>query len=66
MVAGESMNPDGMTVLLRWDEETPYMYFFKDGLIEEKVVCNFISKVFDFFYPYQCGFKHVHFLLVDR
>ena len=35
---GESMNPDGMHVLLIYEGETPYAYFFKDGLIEEKVV----------------------------
>lgn len=35
---GESSNPDGMIVLVKYDGETPYLYFFKDGLIEEKVV----------------------------
>ena len=37
---GESMQPDGMLALMNWDEETPYMYFFKHGLDEEKVVSN--------------------------
>ena len=37
---GESMDPDGMVALLDYKEEndTPYMWFFKDGLIEEKFV----------------------------
>lgn len=35
---GESMNPDAMHVLVKYDGETPYAYFFKDGLEEEKVV----------------------------
>jgi len=34
---GESFNPDAMVVLLTWEEETPYVYFFKHGLLEEKV-----------------------------
>jgi hypothetical protein len=34
---GESMNPDGMLALMKWDGETPYMYFFKPGLDEERV-----------------------------
>lgn len=34
---GESMQPEGMLVLVKWDEETPYLYFFKHGLDEEKV-----------------------------
>jgi len=34
---GESMKPEGMLALLKWDEETPYMYFFKHGLEAEKV-----------------------------
>jgi len=34
---GESMNPDAMCALLKWDEETPYMYFFKHGLLENKL-----------------------------
>ncbi|XP_061782060.1 translationally-controlled tumor protein homolog [Nerophis lumbriciformis] len=35
---GESMNPDGMVVILdyREDQVTPFLRFFKDGLIEEK------------------------------
>ena len=33
---GESMNPDGMVALMRWDGQTPYLYFFKHGLDEEK------------------------------
>jgi len=34
---GESMNPEGMLAPLKWEEETPYMYFFKHGLDAEKV-----------------------------
>jgi hypothetical protein len=34
---GESMKPDGMLALMKWDEETPYLYFFKHGLDAEKV-----------------------------
>ncbi|XP_071751910.1 translationally-controlled tumor protein homolog [Centroberyx gerrardi] len=35
---GESMNPDGMVGLLDYREDgiTPYMIFFKDGLVIEK------------------------------
>ena len=36
---GESMNPDGMIALMDFrDDGSPYMWFFKDGLVEEKVV----------------------------
>jgi len=35
---GESLQPDGMLALMKWEEETPYIYFFKHGLDEEKVV----------------------------
>jgi len=34
---GESYNADGMVPLVNWDGETPYVYFFKHGLEEEKV-----------------------------
>lgn len=34
---GESMQPEGMLGLMKWEDETPYMYFFKHGLDEEKV-----------------------------
>jgi len=27
-----------MLALMKWEEETPYVYFFKHGLDEEKVV----------------------------
>lgn len=37
LFCGETMAPDGMLALMKWDEETPYMYFFKHGLEEEKV-----------------------------
>lgn len=37
LFCGESMAPDGMLALMKWDEETPYIYFFKHGLDEEKV-----------------------------
>jgi len=33
---GEHMNEDGMMILCKWDGETPYLYFFKHGLEEEK------------------------------
>lgn len=35
---GESMNPEGMVVLMNYREDgmTPYFVLFKDGLIEEK------------------------------
>ncbi|XP_020496769.1 translationally-controlled tumor protein homolog [Labrus bergylta] len=35
---GENMNPDGMVGLLNYREDgiTPYMLFFKDGLLAEK------------------------------
>ncbi|XP_054644128.1 translationally-controlled tumor protein homolog [Dunckerocampus dactyliophorus] len=35
---GESMNPEGMVAILdyREDQVTPYLRFFKDGLLEEK------------------------------
>jgi len=35
---GENMNPEGMAVILGYREDgmTPYLCFFKDGLIEEK------------------------------
>ena len=36
---GESMNPDGMVILMDYREDgiTPYFWFIKDGLIAEKV-----------------------------
>ena len=34
---GESMDPEGITVLAKWDNEDAYFYFFKDGLKGEKV-----------------------------
>ena len=37
MYMGESYNCDAMVALLNWDGETPYFYFFKEGLVEEKV-----------------------------
>ena len=35
---GESMNPEGMAILLNYREDgvTPYFIFMKDGLLEEK------------------------------
>ena len=32
------MDPEGMLALMKWDGETPYMFFFKHGLDIEKVV----------------------------
>jgi hypothetical protein len=37
LFCGESMKPEGMLALMKWDEETPYMFFFKHGLEAEKV-----------------------------
>ena len=37
LFCGESMSPDGMLALMKWENEGPYMYFFKHGLLEEKV-----------------------------
>lgn len=34
---GASMHPDGGLAFVKWDEETPYVYFFKQGLEAEKV-----------------------------
>ena len=34
---GESFHEDSMMPLCSWDGETPYFYYFKHGLIEEKV-----------------------------
>ena len=43
------MKPDGMLAIVEWEGDTPYMYFFKDGIVPEKVVSinkiNFISLV---------------------
>jgi len=50
-IVGESMQPDGMLALMKWEEETPFVYFFKHGLDEEKVVrtgssCSCVCSVF--------------------
>lgn len=37
LFCGETMKPEGMLALMKWEEETPYMYFFKHGLDAEKV-----------------------------
>lgn len=39
------MNPDGMVGLLNYRQDgiTPYMLFFKDGLLIEKCVSNKLS-----------------------
>jgi hypothetical protein len=37
LFCGENMKPEGMLALMKWEEETPYMYFFKHGLLAEKV-----------------------------
>jgi len=34
---GESMDPDGMLVMVKWEGVDPYMYYFKHGLEAEKV-----------------------------
>ena len=38
-LVGESMNPDGMVILLNYREDgvTPFLTYFKDGLDEEKM-----------------------------
>uniref|UniRef100_A0A3B4Z1U4 Tumor protein, translationally-controlled 1 n=1 Tax=Seriola lalandi dorsalis TaxID=1841481 RepID=A0A3B4Z1U4_SERLL len=42
---GESMNPEGMVGLLDYREDgiTPFMLFFKDGLLVEKFVSTHLS-----------------------
>jgi hypothetical protein len=39
MFTGESMDPEGSLVYMNYREDgmTPYLWFFKDGLLEEKV-----------------------------
>lgn len=37
MFVGESMNWEAALVYIKWDEEQPYAYLFKDGIEEEKV-----------------------------
>ena len=45
---GESgVDGNGMLVLMIYRGETPYMLFFKDGLIEEKVVSIAVCCIFD-------------------
>jgi len=34
---GESMDPEGMLVLVKWEGTDPYLYYFAHGLDEEKV-----------------------------
>ncbi|KAK2154332.1 hypothetical protein LSH36_271g07023 [Paralvinella palmiformis] len=34
----ESMKPDGMLAIVEWEGDIPYMYFFKDGILPEKVI----------------------------
>jgi len=53
------MQPDGMLGLMKWDEETPYMYFFKHGLDEEKVVSSVRS------HCCQSDYVHLSLCLVD-
>ena len=40
---GESNTEDAMVALMNYREDgiTPYMLFWKDGLVEEKVVCDY-------------------------
>ena len=38
LLVGESMKPDGMLAIVEWEGDIPYMYFFKDGILPEKVV----------------------------
>jgi hypothetical protein len=37
LFCGESMQPEGMLALMKWEDDLPVMYFFKHGLDEEKV-----------------------------
>ncbi len=37
-LATDVKSDGGMIALCLWDAETPYLYFFKHGLEEEKVV----------------------------
>jgi len=52
------MQPDGMLALMKWEEETPYVYFFKHGLDEEKVVSigNSHGCIFLFYYIFILSF----------
>jgi len=34
---GEGMKDEGMVILERWENDTPYLYILKDGIREEKV-----------------------------
>jgi len=43
------LQPDGMLALMKWDEETPYIFFFKHGLDEEKVVSTGVSLLMNCF-----------------
>ena len=46
---GDSMDPDGMVLLLNYRDDgiTPYLSYFKDGLLEEKQVSS--DKSFDLY-----------------
>lgn len=37
------MNNDAMVALANWEDNQPVLYFFKDGLDEEKVVCILVN-----------------------
>ena len=50
-ISGEKMDADAMIVLVKWDGETPYVYFFKHGLDAEKVVSNVQTIVFSILIP---------------
>ena len=66
---GESCNPDGMHVLMNFREDgvTPYMLFWKDGLIEEKVVCVSKIHVHSFLNPSSFIHRvHVHDIVHTR
>ena len=54
---GETNGEKGMTVLMNFREDgvTPYLLFWKDGLVEEKVVCLCMMQIF--------WFKHTSGLL---
>ena len=74
LFSGQSMNPDGMMIACEWEGETPVFYFFKAGLIAEKVVSvRMFSKSADKD-SYGCHFNqfthsmihHVFFFFKDK
>ena len=58
---GENVGEGGMVVLLMYKDETPFMYFWKDGLEEEKVVGTVASMYYTCLtlYVYLCCFQSI-------